>query len=37
MKLFDQGMRDAKEITTKAAEHEAAVSAIDDERDSMAA
>jgi hypothetical protein len=31
MKLFDQGMRDAKEIATKAAEHEAS-----DERDTIA-
>ncbi|WP_271896352.1 hypothetical protein [Candidatus Phyllobacterium onerii] len=33
MKLFDQGMRDAKDIALKAAEQEASVSAIGDERD----
>ena len=36
MKLFDQGMRDAKQIAAAAVDQEASVSAIGDERDSIA-
>ena len=36
MKLFDQGMRDAKLMAAAAADQEASVSAIGDERDGIA-